>query len=385
MLTRLRINQLRGVRDLSFNLSGLKVLVGKNGAGKSTILGGLSVIHQYAAKGQEALPEIAAAIGLKPRQVVRAPRIVSIEVEGLVLDSKGKERPYVYGLTLGSQFGSFLQPVQEFFRFTDSSDSKPLLEFPGTPNSGMIQIYNEEGAQSMGLGLGGQSALATVALSQQEEGSALGRFAREVLAWQSFTSIPTAARGVTPAKRETRLEEFGENLSTVLHSIHAEDPESFKRIIDAVKIAVPEIESVQVPITAEGETYVQVREKGVASPLPIAALSDGTIAMLELFTVLEGPRAPLLLVEEPENYVHPGLMELVAASLHHAAKSTQVLVATHSPFLLNHLEPDEVIVIEKSDGKVSATPVSNKVGIAEAAKQLTLGELWTSGAIGGVP
>ncbi len=59
--------------------------------------------------------------------------------------------------------------------------------------------------------------------------------------------------------------------------------------------------------------------------------------------------------------------------------------STHCPALLDHLEPQEVILCEKKDGFTKLQRASNVVDIDQFREHFTLGELWSQGAVGAVP
>ena len=60
-------------------------------------------------------------------------------------------------------------------------------------------------------------------------------------------------------------------------------------------------------------------------------------------------------------------------------------MTTHSPDLLNFLAPEDLVIVEKVDGKTQCREVKDMTGVKEALKTLGLGELWYSGHLGGVP
>ena len=85
--------------------------------------------------------------------------------------------------------------------------------------------------------------------------------------------------------------------------------------------------------------------------------------------------------------VHPYALDRIVERLCEASTRTQILSATHSPALVNRLEPDELIVC-KRDPETSASRIPAIVP-AQVRKiyredELRLGELWFSGALGGV-
>lgn len=386
MITKVRVRHLRSLQDVTLDLGPLTVLVGPNGAGKSSVLGAFEVVREYASRGQEALAELGKTLGPPPGRLPKQAPPFGVEIEGTIQAGTGEDRPFSYGFDVLSPWGPWVQLGHEWFRYTGAAEQRSLMEFPShSPNAvGMIQLYKEDGSPSFGISPGGQSAL-SVAVQQAEE-NGLTHFAREVLSWQFLSPAPQYSKQSGSAKREDRLDETGTNLSAVLLSIHSEDAESFSRIINAFRATVPEVQSVRVPVTADGKTYIQVQEAGIDRPLPIWQLSDGTVSLLQLFTLLEAQNpAPLICIDEPENFVHPGLIENIVESMRHASEKARVIVATHSPFLLNYLKPEEVVIVEKSEGQTSLRRAANHEGVSEAVKLLGLGDLWKSGAIGGVP
>ncbi|HEV2175153.1 MAG TPA: AAA family ATPase [Nitrospira sp.] len=381
-----RIRNLRSAKDLTLEMGRLNCLVGPNGSGKSSILGAFQILTEYASRGYDATGEIAKAAGSHSPPGRDSGLLLGLDFEGDISDSSGEVRAFSYSLEISRQQRGWTSVSREWFRYTDHDKIVTLLEYPSKTAGGMAQFYREDGTPSMGIGVGagGQSPLGMAA--QQVEDTTFSRFAREVLSWYHLSLTPQYAKESEPAKRQHRLDISGTNLSAVLHSIHSEDYQTFLRIVETLRAAVPEIESVQVPITSEGTTHIQIHEAGVRHPLPIWALSEGTIALLQLFTVLEmKDPPPLITIDEPENFVHPGLISNIVESLKHASGSSQVLVATHSPFLVNLLQPSELFIVEKVEGATNVRAASSQNGIAEAVRLLGLGELWRTGAIGGVP
>lgn len=84
--------------------------------------------------------------------------------------------------------------------------------------------------------------------------------------------------------------------------------------------------------------------------------SDGTLRAAALFTaLLQDPLPAVVAIEEPELAIHPGALEILYDFLQSAHKSTQVIVTTHSPDLLDKFEPELIRVVIR-DG--SATHIS---------------------------
>jgi predicted ATPase len=75
----------------------------------------------------------------------------------------------------------------------------------------------------------------------------------------------------------------------------------------------------------------------------------------------------------------------VADALKNASAKNQVLVSTHSPYLLNFFSPKNLLIVEKKKGCTQINSVKRKTGLKEALRILGLGEIWYSGELGGTP
>lgn len=89
-------------------------------------------------------------------------------------------------------------------------------------------------------------------------------------------------------------------------------------------------------LVSDGLFTVALRQPGVLRPLTGAELSDGTLRYLLLAAALLTTRPPeLLVLNEPETSLHPELLPALARLVVAAARTTQVVVVTHSAALLD--------------------------------------------------
>lgn len=113
------------------------------------------------------------------------------------------------------------------------------------------------------------------------------------------------------------------------------------------------------------------------------AMSEGMLYWLA-FAVIEYLRpVGILLIEEPENGLHPSRIAEVMRILRDVSKRTQVVMATHSPLIINELQPEEVTIVTRTpEAGTICTPMTATKNFAERAKIYALGELWLSYADG---
>jgi AAA15 family ATPase/GTPase len=76
----------------------------------------------------------------------------------------------------------------------------------------------------------------------------------------------------------------------------------------------------------------------------IDELSDGSLLILSLITEVLTTKSPLILIEEPENSLHPKALTELIHFLHSRTADRQFIITTHSPAFLNLVKPEEVIV-----------------------------------------
>jgi len=141
-----------------------------------------------------------------------------------------------------------------------------------------------------------------------------------------------------------------------------------------------------VPHVEGAGVEMRVRARGLSEPLRPSNISEGTLMILAIASVLYGGFS-LVVLEEPESRVHPRLLKALMGLFKEAPP--QVVVTTHPPCLLNHAKPEEIYVVEKVglETKVKRLSATKEF---ETVKQFleeggTLGEAWYSGLIGGTP
>ncbi len=118
----------------------------------------------------------------------------------------------------------------------------------------------------------------------------------------------------------------------------------------------------------------------------IYALSDGTLRFIALGTLFLQPKdyqPSVILVDEPELGLHPYAITLLA-SLIKQVSGKQVIISTQSPFLLDHFQPEDVLVADRVDGGTQFTRL-DPVKLKGWLQDYSLGQLWEKNELGGRP
>jgi len=144
------------------------------------------------------------------------------------------------------------------------------------------------------------------------------------------------------------------NLSAVLLSMVTEHPNLLGDLEAHLGSVIPGFESLRVKAKGGRGTVTALwREQGVTEDLALSDLSDGTLRLLCWTVLCLSPSLPsLVCIDEPELGLHPRALPMLAGLFKTASARSQVLVATHSPYLLSQfsLDENEIAVMKREMG-----------------------------------
>ena len=179
------------------------------------------------------------------------------------------------------------------------------------------------------------------------------------------------------------LQEDASNLGLVLNDLMNRPPVK-RQILERLRTFYQSVEDIGITISS-GTVQIFFHEEGLQHPVPATRLSDGSLRYLCLLAVLCHPKPPpVICIEEPEIGLHPDVIPEVAKLLIEASSRSQIFVTTHSDILVDALTdtPESIVVCEKSDGATQLRRL-DKIELDPWLEKYRLGELWTSGEIGG--
>src|SRR5262249_48285923 len=168
--------------------------------------------------------------------------------------------------------------------------------------------------------------------------------------WQ-FLALNPDPMGEPALQRRTfgppMLNRDGSNLGQYLWSLREASVDAFNELLEALRAVLPFASDVQPMLTREIERLVYLEMNEEDFKIPGWLLSTGTLRILALLACLRHPDPPrLLVVEEIENGLDPSTIHLLVeefrATIH--AKKTQVIVTTHSPYLLDLFDLSHIVV-----------------------------------------
>lgn len=209
-------------------------------------------------------------------------------------------------------------------------------------------------------------------------------FKRVLMDGVEFLHLDSAEmRRPSPAGKGTTFRPDGSNLPWVVQNLKETNPDRFRLWIDHIGTSLPDIKTIETQIRPEDRhCYLRVHYR-TGLTVPSWGLSDGTLRMfaLTLLPYLPGIRGTFL-IEEPENGIHPRAVETVYESLS-SVYNAQVLVATHSPVLLNVARLDELLCLAQNElGATDLVSGREHPRLQNWQHETDLGTLFAGGVLG---
>ena len=89
-------------------------------------------------------------------------------------------------------------------------------------------------------------------------------------------------------------------------------------------------------------------------------------------------------MDETELGLHPHAITLLASLVKQASRQVQVILSTQSSLLLDHFNPEDVLVADRVDGGTQLTRLDSKK-LDSWLEDYSLGQLWEKNELGGRP
>jgi predicted ATPase len=371
MMTTLAISGYRSLRDIRVRLSGLTIVTGANGSGKSSLYRALKLLADIA-QGH-IVQSLAAEGGLQstlwagPEAFSRAMKAGTQPVQGLVrknsislkLGFSGEDYGYAIDLGLPSPgFPSKFSSDPEI-----KAESLWTGERLGRSNAFAIRsgrsvrIRNENGEwRQVHQHLASFDSMMTHC-SDPREAIELLVLRERMRDWRFYDHMRTdpdaPARKPQVGTYTPVLASDGSDLAAAVQTIlEIGDSEQMN---DAIADAFP---GGRVAVASTGAYFeIEMQQHGLLRPLLASELSDGTLRYLLLVAALLSPRPPaLMILNEPETSLHPDLLPSLARLIVQASKRTQMIVVSHAQALVSALDSDpdsRQIVLEKTLGETA--------------------------------
>lgn len=343
-------------------LGAINVVIGPNGSGKSNFIGVFSFLH-----------------------AIREGRL-----QDYVIKAGGADKVLHFGSKVSKQLYihiSFQDRQNEYtiqLQPTDADELVPQTELVYFWNKGRYPKPYSEGVPNVGKEAGISAPKSTKAAS----------YVRDQLdRWRLYhfhdTSTTSPMKKTADVNDNRYLRPDGSNLTAFLYYLREKHETSYSLIRRTVQRVAPFFDDFQLEPQKLNPEKIRLewRHKGSEAYFDASELSDGTLRFIALATLFLQPvsyQPSVILVDEPELGLHPYAITMLASLIKQASEKKQVIISTQSPFLLDHFQPEDVLVADRVDGGTQLTRL-DPAKLEGWLQDYSLGQLWEKNELGGRP
>ncbi|MDB5271289.1 MAG: hypothetical protein JWP58_4329 [Hymenobacter sp.] len=358
MLTSLRIQNFRSIRDASVKLGQVNLFIGPNNSGKSNFLKGIELLAYVS---------------------INSANLVSYESFEAMLFRSVKPRIMYWGEDNDSIMFDF--QASEHNKRTITSNVKINIEAfsdPGKP--------------------------ATVKINKQNTELDTHLYIKTIISIAN-----TLIYKIDPAKFQTshpitdtkKVAADTANLVPFIFHLSQNNKSLFRKLENDLARCIGNLVSISTPAdpSEPGKLRIKFFDKEDRSYWA-EEVSEGVLYFLALLCIIHQPDPPkLLLLEEPEKGIHPRRIKEVMDFIFELARlrDIQIILTSHSPYVVDHFKdiPECISVFDRENGETVIRNAGDLIrekneeyaaqGLPPVQYSDSLGEYWVSGFLGGVP
>ncbi len=359
-LDKLTIKGFKSIDELvDFELKALNLIIGANGAGKSNFISFFKMLRA----------------------------LIDGHLNRYIRDSGGASDLMFNGLKVTKRMHFKANFGVRGFRFDLVATPKNACAIENE-----ARFYENSGWWPLGDNDQGISNMVQEVKNKDRDGIYSKPVLEAIASWQIYhfhdTSATAAMRGYEIVQDNRVLRTDAANIAAFLLHLKQQNLGAYVDIVNAVSMVIPFFDDfILEPRQSGAKTEVNLswRQKGSDYPMQPYHLSDGSIRFICLATALLQPNPPsTIIIDEPELGLHPAAIAMLAELIEVASTSTQVVVATQSPALVDHFALEHIIVANRENGRSIFKRLDEK-DFSVWLEQYSVGELWTKNVIAGGP
>jgi predicted ATPase len=370
----------RRLQNIELEMRNLIVMIGANGAGKTSFLDVLSILAASASGNLQNLLQLKGGLN----EILTRGKVQELEIE--ISMQVPKEQPLKYSLTLSPKGLSYEVRDESLTQQRNPNRAEP---FKYIESQGLDIKYFQEESRGFVRPNWEHNPLET-SLSQVPKMYREPENLRKSLASCTYYGaldvsekspirLPQAMR---PAKLPGAS---GENLVSCLYDLRETDRDRFEMVENIISAAFPDFERLNFPPVAAGTMSMTWTDRNFPQPFYVHELSEGTLRFLWLVALLQSQTlTTVTLLDEPEVSLHPELLRHLVYLMREASKHTQLIVATHSDRLIRFLKPHEVLVCDLEEGEAKMR-WGDTFNLDKWLEDYSLDQLWGMNIMGGRP
>jgi predicted ATPase len=360
--------------------------IGPNGSGKSTLLDAFGFVADCLLEGVEAACDKPHRGGFEALRTQGTAEPIEFEI---FFDAEDGTHPIVYAFQISGSDGVPRLTAETLRqRRRGETRGKPYYFLKLKQGQGKVWdgelVEGEDDAKAARIQLDDLNRMALATLGNLTSHPRIVKLRTYIEQWYLSYFLPDAARELPPAGAQPRLNRDGSNVGNVLQHFQRRPKAEFEAIIERVRKSIPGVKGITPLKSHDGRLLLRFDEAGFRDPFYQRSMSDGTLKMLAYAVLLADPAPrPFIGIEEPENGLYVELIEhLASLFVGHTTRrgaSTQMFVTTHSPYFVNALQPEQVWLMQKREGRSIPLRVRGIPVVDELTQRgVPLGSQWYS-------
>ncbi len=355
-------------------LGPLTLLIGRNGSGKSSLVEALQWLQGAVFQGlrESTLSRFAKFDGLVNR---------TCDETSIRLFFRSEEsRTTRYGFTVKPFEQGLLVQTESCSEATSKMPfAKPIIQSKRLSNGSVVRSIKGGNPVRDNDAL----ALASVTKTKALGAERLLEFLRSAVFLRLSPTAMALPGRLLPRTRGPALDEEGREIVALLNQLNAAQRANVAKAVAQVIGGVEDISVVSEVAEGYYQTHERMRTPSGTQvfPVPSWMLSEGTRRITAIFALLTmEPKPSLIAIEEIENGLDPWTLQFVLRALREASNDgVQILLTTHSPFLLDHVAIDEVIHVRRNRGDTEYEPITTFDDVVKNQGVVAPGAMYIAG------
>ncbi len=367
MLKRLYIDNFKGLNNFTLDFTPLTVLIGENGAGKSTVLLALHIVKLFT---DNELYKINAQNFMS--------KILKQSIIHFKLTFKIDEKDVVWSL-----------------QFAEDNNKLALIEEKITSNRTLALknnneqiIFNEQTGKEQKNSFPMVELISILNIFTTKEKLFIEKYSTLYKIWEIvsqlhfFNTLNPKLISSDSLYYNKKMSQDGRNFPSFFHNLKEEQKKEITSFLR--NELLPSIFKIDTQLSQYDKVELSVSEKfdGKYFTLHASCLSEGFLRMLVLISIIhiEGNNS-ILLLDEIENGINPHLAGKIVNYFIRAIKDTnkQIILTTHSHSFVNYLDEKNIVFMWKdSSGKVFAKRIFDEERMKEYIDFMNPGDAWVN-------
>lgn len=364
-----KIDGYKNLKSISFSLSKITALIALNNFGKSNVLDAINFGTRFIRANEDRKTEMMSSGLVIPINKENASHDFKFEMELLTIEGEKTYRLlYGYQFEWAKKDDEGCQIVKEYLKIKLDEKGQRYGMLISRDKKGVFYKNTETGRCTTGIVIEDNELV--VNKLKAFDSLYFSEIIKKINGIRLYLEDNFDVKHLYSAdplirKGMERITVDEDNLPRIIYSIKKNYTNYFERLLDAYKSLFPQIEDVivrelkidkqyeleipdDIPFIVSDNVYLLfVKDSNLNQPINFQLMSDGAKRVFMILTriiVANIENVALIAIEEPENSVHPNLLQDYLQILNSFLENCKIIITSHSPYIVNYLNPLDICI-----------------------------------------